>query len=160
MLIQIWPSLFWLGAMVLLLVLEAATVGLVSIWFAAGSLAGLIVSFFTPNIWIQITCFLIVSFVALIAVRPLAVRYLVPRRQATNADRVIGCEGVVLQEIDNLSAQGQVRVNGAVWTARSSDEQRVLPVDARVRVDRIEGVKLIVTPLEQPVCTGAEKKEE
>lgn len=156
---QIWPSLFWLGAAVALLALEAVTVGLVSIWFAAGSLVGLVVSFFTPNVWIQIACCLVAGFVCLIAVRPLAVRYMVPRRQATNADRVVGAQAVVIQDVDNLAAQGQVRVNGAVWSARAADGQPIL-AGAQVRVERIEGVKLLVTPLASASVAPVKKEEE
>ena len=76
----------WLGAVVLLFAVEAATVGLVSIWFGVGALAGLVTSFFTDNVWIQLTVFLVVAIVCLLAVRPLAVRYTVPKKAATNAE--------------------------------------------------------------------------
>ena len=108
------PSICWLIALIALLVLEAATVGLVSLWFAAGALCALLTSFFVDNIWVQFAVFLVVSFVCLIAIRPLARRYVNPRRVATNADRVIGAEGVVTQAIDNLRAQGQVSVSGGM----------------------------------------------
>ena len=91
------PSIAWLIALVVFCVLEAATVGLVSIWFAAGALIALFASFFTGNIWIQFAVFLAVSFLCLLAVRPMARKYITPRRQATNADRVIGAEGMVLE---------------------------------------------------------------
>lgn len=144
------PGLFWLAATVILVVVEAITVGLTSIWFAAGTLAALIVSFFTDSLLIQIGCFLAVALVSLCAVRPMVKRFMAASRQPTNADRVIGAEGVVVQSIDNLAAQGQVKVDGAVWTARSSREDTPIPMDARVRVERIEGVKLIVSPLNAP----------
>ena len=147
------PSLFWLIAAVALLAVEAITVGLTSIWFSLGSVAALIVSFFTENIWIQIGCFLAVSFLTLFGVRPAAKRFMASSRQATNADRVIGAEGVVVEAVDNLNATGQVKVVGTVWTARAVDDT-VIPLSARVRVDRIEGVKLIVTPLP---CQAAAK---
>ena len=140
------PSLFWLIAAVVLLVVEAVSVGLTSIWFSLGAVAALIVSFFTPNIWIQIGCFLAVSFLTLFGVRPAARRFMASSRQATNADRVIGAEGVVVEAVDNLNAKGQVKVNGSIWTARAQDDT-VIPPSTLVRVDRIEGVKLIVTPL-------------
>lgn len=152
------PSVFWLAAMVVLLAVEAATVGLVSIWFAAGALCAFLVSLPVKNIWVQIVVFLVISFVCMLAVRPLARKYMAPRRQATNADRAIGAEAVVTQDIDNLRAQGQVQVQGAIWTARSALEEQVIPAGAKVRVERIEGVKLIVTPL--AACPAGEKKEE
>ena len=71
-----------------------------------------------------------------------------PSQVATNADRAVGAEGIVIQAIDNRKAQGQVTVSGAVWTARSESEE-VIPQGAQVRVLRIEGVKLIVTRADQ-----------
>lgn len=153
------PSICWLIALIALLVLEAATVGLVSLWFAAGALCALLTSFFVDNIWVQFAVFLVVSFVCLIAIRPLARRYVNPRRVATNADRVIGAEGVVTQAIDNLRAQGQVSVSGAPWTARTEEGCPAVPAGSRVKVLRIEGVKLIVAPLSAPDAERAEPSE-
>lgn len=144
-------SIAWLAAVVLLFAVEAATVGLVSIWFGVGALAGLVTSFFTHNVWIQLAVFLVVAAVCLLAVRPLAVRYTAPRKAATNADRVIGAEGVVIEAIDNLAAQGQVKVRGAVWTARTAADGAVIPVGAHVQVLRIEGVRAIVALVPAPV---------
>lgn len=146
-------SILWLVALIALLVLEAATVTLVSLWFALGSLAALITSFFVDNIWVQFGVFLAVSLVTLLAIRPLARRYVTPRQVATNADQAVGAEGVVTQDIDNLNASGQVSVKGTVWTARTEDET-VIPAGTTVKVLRIEGVKLIVAPLPAAVRPG------
>ena len=140
------PSILWLAALIALVVLEAATVGLVSLWFALGSLAALITSFFIHNIWVQFGVFLVVSLVSLLVIRPLARRYVNPKQVATNADRAVGAEGVVTEAIDNLKATGQVSVKGAVWTARTEDET-VVPEGTTIKVLRIEGVKLIVAPV-------------
>lgn len=142
------PSICWLVALVALAVLEAATVTLVSLWFALGALAALITSFFVNNIWIQFAVFLVVSLATLLVIRPLARRYVTPKQVATNADRAVGAEGVVTQAIDNRNAQGQVTVSGNVWTARADPEEPI-PKGTLVRVLRIEGVKLIVTRAEQ-----------
>ena len=144
------PSICWLAALVALLALEAATVGLVSLWFAVGSLCALLTSFFVSNIWVQFAVFLAVSFLCLVIIRPLARKYADPRRESTNADRVVGAEGVVTQAIDNLKAQGQITVNGAPWTARTEEGCPAIPAGSRVRVPRIEGVKVIVSPLPVP----------
>ena len=138
------PSICWLAALVALLALEAATVGLVSLWFAVGSL---LTSFFVGNIWVQFAVFLAVSFLCLVIIRPLARKYADPRRESTNADRVVGAEGVVTQAIDNLKAQGQITVNGA---PRTEEGCPAIPAGSRVRVLRIEGVKVIVSPLPVP----------
>ena len=149
-------SLFWLIAMVLFGVLEAVTVGLTSIWFAVGALAALIAASLGAFALVQVIVFLVVSFVTLLLVWSLAQRYINGRKGPTNADRVIGREAVVTQAIDNLKGEGQVNVSGAVWTARSQEEAPI-PAGARVRVLRIEGVKVIVSPVpEGAAVSGGE----
>ena len=140
-------GLVWLIALVIFLFFEAITVSLVSIWFAAGALASLIVSFFVKNLIIQVSVFLAVSLVTLISVRPLASKYVNSRSVATNSDAVIGKVGVVTEAIDNMTAKGQVFVFGNTWTARSDDNTEI-PLKAKVKVLRIEGVKLIVSQVE------------
>lgn len=151
-------SVIWLAAIVIFAIVEGATVGLVSIWFCAGSLAAFAALLLGANIWIQFALFIAVSFAALVAVRPLAKKLLIPKRQATNADRVLDMEGVVTQAVDNLKGEGQVNLKGQVWTARSGDGQIILP-GTRVRVLRIEGVKVFVTPAAAPAPAEAHRAE-
>ena len=136
-------SIVWLVLMVLLLILEAATAGLTSIWFALGALAALIASLFGGALWLQLVWFFAVSLLTLWLTRPLALKYLNSRRVATNADRVIGAEAVVTEDIDNVAGSGAVHVDGHEWTARSGSGANIAK-GAVVRVERIEGVKLIV----------------
>ena len=147
-------SIVWLVLLIVFAVGEAVTVGLTSIWFAAGALGALITSTLTENLLIQIIVFLALSFVTLLLVRPLARKYFIPRRVATNADRIIGQEGIVTEDIDNLEAKGQVKVSGTVWSARSQRDEVPIPAGTRVRILRIEGVKVFVAPAEVP--SGAE----
>ena len=136
-------KLIWLILLILFGAGEAMTVGLTSVWFAVGALGGLLCAMAGANIWMQIGAFLLLSGVALALVRPLAKKYLAPGYSATNADRVIGADAVVTQEINNLLGQGQVTVNGQPWTARS-EQDAVIPEGTIVRVVRIEGVKVFV----------------
>lgn len=137
-------TVIWVAAMILFAALEAATVGaLVSIWFSLGALAALITSCFTPNFWVQLAVFLVVSCAAFALVRPLVKRYVNPRTQRTNADRLVGQEAIVTETIDNLASTGQASIAGQVWTARGEDNTPI-EAGARVKVLRIEGVKLIV----------------
>ncbi|MGN8967544.1 NfeD family protein [Intestinimonas sp. HCP28S3_D6] len=138
-------SLFWLIAMVLFGVLEAVTVGLTSIWFALGALGALVAAAASAPVIVQIVVFLGVSFLTLLLVRPLAQRFVNDRKVATNADRVIGREAVVTEDIDNIQGKGRVSISGADWTARAEDD-RPIPAGSTVRVLRIEGVKVIVAP--------------
>ena len=140
-------SVVWLILLILFAVVEAATVGLVSLWFAIGALVALLSTFFTANIWLQIGLFSLVSAVALVLLRPLSKKYVAPKAVPTNADRVIGQEAVVTEAIDNLTAAGAVKIFGTEWTARSATD-RPIPAGTTVLVDRIEGVKLFVTPVQ------------
>lgn len=136
-------TIFWLAAFIVFAIGEAVTVGLVSVWFAVGALAALFATALGAGLWLQIAVFLGVSALALALFKPLSSKFLKPKISATNADRVIGAAAVVTETIDNTQAQGQVRVNGQVWSARSGQDI-VIPAGTDVRVLRIEGVKVIV----------------
>ena len=115
-------SVFWLIAMVVLLVIEAVVPGLISIWFALGALAALISALFHAPIWLQIVWFVAVSVIALVLTRPLVRKYVNGRITPTNADMVIGKDAVVTEAIDNLHARGAVLLDGKTWTARMDRE--------------------------------------
>ena len=138
----------WLGLLALFLVVEAiCPVHLVSIWFAAGALAAVLVSLLHGAVWLQIIVFMAVSAILLILLWPLVRKFLNPRHVATNVDSVIGSQGYVTQTIDNDSGTGQVKLGPMEWTARSTSG-RDIPEHTLVRVDRIEGVKVFVSPAE------------
>ena len=139
-------KIVWLVLLLLFAGAEAATVGLTSIWFAAGALCALIAALLGGALWIQIALFLAVSLLCLLAVRPLARRHLNSRVEATNADRVIGEQAQVTEDIDNIHGKGAVVIRGVTWTARSEDGSPV-PAGSLVRVLRIEGVKVFVDRL-------------
>ena len=138
-------SLIWLAAVIVTAIIEGVTVGLVSIWFTAGALAALIVSLFWDSVIGQLLVFLVVSGLAMALLRPLARKYLTPKKVATNADRTVGQRVLVTEEIDGLRGTGAVKVRDLVWTAHSADD-RVIPVGTIVVVERIEGAHVIVSP--------------
>lgn len=135
---------FWVAALVVFLIVEAVTAGLVSIWFVFGSLVALICAALGAAVWLQIFWFVIVSVATLVLTRPLVKRYVDSRSVATNADRSIGRAAVVTERIDNLASTGAVKLDGVVWTARSTDDAVAIETGERVTVRAIEGVKLIV----------------
>lgn len=135
---------FWVVALVVFLIVEAVTAGLVSIWFVFGSLVALICAALGAAVWLQIFWFVIVSVATLVLTRPLVKRYVDSRSVATNADRSIGRAAVVTERIDNLAAAGAVKLDGVMWTARSTDDAVAIETGERVTVRAIEGVKLIV----------------
>ena len=144
-----WAAICWLVLTVLFLLAEAVTVTVISLWFAAGALAAMVMALVGGGIWLQVLTFLVVSAVALTALRPLTRKYLTPKLTATNIDSVIGAVGIVTAEIDNIAAAGQVKLNGMEWSARSTSGD-IIPAGTKIRVDKIEGVKVFVTPAEIP----------
>ena len=138
-------TVFWLIAMVALLVIEGIVPGLVSIWFAAGALVALLLSLLNAPLWLQVLLFLLVSLALLVLTRPLAKKYVNSRVTPTNADRIIGKDCVVTEEIDNLRGVGAVSVDGKTWSARMESVDGTAPKGAVVKALRIEGVRLIVT---------------
>ena len=142
-----WYALLWFILMVVFIVAEVATVGLVSVWFAIGALAATVVAFLGGDLWLQAVVFAAVSGVFLALLRPFAKKFFQPRLTKTNVDAVIGANGVVCEEIDNLRACGRVKLDAMEWSARSTGSETI-PAGTIVRVDRVEGVKLFVTPAE------------
>ena len=140
-----WAAILWLVLMVMFLLLEAGTVAVVSLWFAAGSLAAMIVSFLGGAFWLQVAVFLATAGVLLAALRPLVRKYFTPKLTKTNVDSVIGSTGLVTVAIDNVSAVGQVKLGAMYWTARSTSGL-VIPEGTLAQVDRVEGVKVFVSP--------------
>lgn len=133
----------WLAALIVFIIIEASSVMLVSVWFVIGSLVALIATLLGAPLWLQIVLFLTVSVGLLLSLRPLLRKFYTPKKIQTNAPANIGKLAVVTERIDNLRAEGAVKLSGLVWTARSVDGSSV-EVGRVVRVVRIEGVKLIV----------------
>lgn len=113
----------WLILLIIFAGVEGITAGLVSVWFCAGSLVALIATWLGAGLPVQIALFVVVSLVAMALVRPMARKWVQPKLVKTNADRILGQEAVVLEEIDNLRGIGQVKVGGAIWTARSTQDE-------------------------------------
>lgn len=136
--------LFWLIILVLMLVIEIATLGLTTIWFAGGALIAFVLSLFNVPFVVQLLVFLVVSLLLLIFTRPIAVKYFNKDRAKTNVESMIGRQAIVVSEIDNLQGIGRVTVGGQEWTARTSQEGITLKEGTVVVVKEVKGVKLIV----------------
>ncbi len=145
---QMVLKLIWAALLVLFAIGEAVTVGLTSLWFAAGALAALICALLDGPLWLQIAFFIVVSALCLLAARPLAHKYLNTRVEPTNADRIIGAQATVTEQIDNLQGRGAVRIGGMTWSARS-EHGACIPAGTLVRVLRIEGVKVYVEQVKE-----------
>lgn len=141
-------SVCWLGLTVILLVIELATLGLTTIWFAGGAAAAFTASILGAGLMVQIIVFLAVSILLLVFTRPFAAKYINRNRVKTNVDSLIGQRAVVTQDIDNLAATGEARVAGKVWMARTEKDSEKIASGATVTILGVNGVKLIVTEKE------------
>lgn len=135
----------WIIAFIVLIFIELITVNLVSIWFAIGSIAAYITTFFTDNFMIQLIVFVIVSIISLLAMKPLTKKIRNKKYEPTNLDRVIGKEGVVTKDISK-NTYGEVKVSGSIWTATS---KKAISKGTQVKVLKIDGVKLLVEEVKE-----------
>ena len=142
-------NLIWLGLFILLLVIEIITVGLTTIWFAAGALAALAANVLGADLIIQIIIFLAVSVVLLIFTRPWAEKHLNRKRVRTNYEREIGKVIRITEKVDNLDQTGKSVVDGQEWTVRSRNDSDIFEAGALARVVAVSGVKLIVEKCEE-----------
>ena len=147
-----WAAIGWLIAMVVFLMIESSTVVLISIWFAIGSVAAAVTGLLGGSFLLQLTVFLVVSAVLLLLLRPLVRKYVRPKITPTNVASVIGSTGLVTVAIDNVVPTGQVKLGAMVWTARSTSGDPI-PQGTLVRADRIEGVKVFVSPVRETVSS-------
>lgn len=133
----------WVAVIIIGVAVEAFTLDLSAIWFAVGGVAALIAASVGLGVPTQLVIFVLFSAALLILIRPFCRRFLMTKKEATNADRIIGEMAVVTETINHLNETGAVKVCGTVWSARSADDS-VIPVNTTVRVVDIRGVKAVV----------------
>ena len=143
--------LVWVVLLVAFVVIEVATMGLTTLWFAGGALVAVILAALNLPSYVQIAAFIVVSLVLIIFTRPIAVRYFNVDRVKTNAESIVGKKAIVTGKIDNLNTMGQVTVNGMEWTARSVSDDVTIEEGAVVYIVAISGVKLIVEERKEEV---------
>ena len=134
----------WLILLIVFLIVEFATMGLTTIWFAVGAVVATLLALVHAPLWLQIIAFLIVSGVTLVFTRPIAVKYFNRDRVRTNVESLVGREAIVVSEIDNLQGIGRVTVGGQEWSARTAQNGITLAVGTVGIVKAIDGVKLII----------------
>lgn len=136
-------TILWVIILIIMIVAELMTLGLTTIWFAGGAIAGLIAAAAGANVYIQIILFIVVSIILMLAIRPWARKHFNHGREKTNAQSLIGQTGIVIEAIDNVRAEGRVTIRGMEWAARNVVDEPIAK-DAQVKVLKISGVKLIV----------------
>lgn len=145
---NIW-AIIWLVLIVVFFVMEAATVQLISTWFAVGSLAAMIVALLGGELWLQILVFLTVSCVLLALLWPMVRKHLKPKLVATNADALVGRVCAVTEDIDPMEG-GRVKLGDVTWSARTETEEPI-PAGSHVKILRIQGAKVIVEAVKKEV---------
>lgn len=133
----------WIVVAVVMLIIEASTMGLTTIWFAGGALAAMIASFITDSFLIQLLVFAVISLVLVYFTRPLAVKKINMKAVKTNVDAVIGEKGIAQSDI-KVNEKGTVRADNKIWTAVLAEGSPEISEGDIVIVEKIEGVKLIV----------------
>lgn len=141
---EISMPFIWIIIAVVLGIIEAATVSLISVWFAVGAVAAIIPAYFAAPLWVQILVFLVVSAICFAFTRRFFKDVIKVKKQPTNADSIIGTDGIVTAEINNLEGSGKVYISGLTWTARSVDGSEI-PEGAVVTAKEIKGATLFVT---------------
>ncbi len=144
--INVSMIVIWLAVALVMLIIEALTVGLATIWFAAGALVALLAALLDFSIAVQIVLFLAVSICLLVFTRKIFVEKLKAGSEKTNVDALVGEKGVVVSPIHPYEV-GQVKVGGQVWSAVGKNPEETFAVDQLVKINAIEGVKLVVTPV-------------
>ncbi len=139
----------WLIGLVVFLIIEIVTLGLTTIWFAGGALVAFVASLVGAPVVVQVILFFAVSLLLLFFTRPVVQKRLNNSREKTNVSSMIGKEGRVVEAIDNFSESGRIVVNGMEWTARAVQDEVKIPVDAKVTIQEIQGVKALVIPTQE-----------
>lgn len=142
--IDIISAVIWLVSFVVFLIVEIATVSLVSVWFAGGALVAFVVNLIGFNIWVQIVAFVAGSLILLALTRPMAARFINKGLVKTNVEETVGKTVKVIENIDNINETGKVMLNGVEWMARSTEDDVPYEAGMLVTVSEVQGVKLIV----------------
>lgn len=138
-----WAPLVWLVVAIIMVVVEAASIQLMAVWFALGAVVAMVPALMGASLWTQFWVFLIVSILALVGTRPFVKKVLKMKQVRTNADSMVGRVGVVVEEIPDAGALGRVDLAGQLWSA-ISDDGGPIPVGEKVLIKSIEGVKVVV----------------
>lgn len=138
----------WIGVAVIFGIIEAVTMGLTTIWFSAGAIAACVASLLGAPVIAQVLVFLAASILLLYYTKPLAEKKLKIGSEKTNVEALAGQVGIVTENITPHNT-GQVKVNGQIWTSIADKKEEAINQGAEVRILRVEGVKLIVTPIKE-----------
>jgi membrane protein implicated in regulation of membrane protease activity len=130
----------WLILAAVLVFVEIMTFTFVFLLLAGAALAAMVLALASTSVWVQLFGFVAVAFVLYAAVLPWLRGKLKANRETVElpSQRYVGKTGTVVQAI-GPEEEGQVRVNGELWTAVSGE--RLQPGDivivTEVRVSKL-----------------------
>ena len=136
----------WLIASGVFFIIEIFTVGFLIFWLGVGALLAMLISFLTNNIIIQTAVFVISSSLLIFATKPLVNKITKKDAIPTNVYSIVGKKGIVIDDIDWFTGTGQIKSEGEIWSAKTN-EQINIPKGTEVEIESIDGVKVIVKPL-------------
>ena len=139
---------YWLIAAGIFFIAEIITTGFLVFWLSIGALLTMLVSFFTDNIAIQTTIFVLSSTILIFATKPFIKKFARTKNVKTNAFSIVGQNGIVIKDIDSINSKGQIKVDGEVWSAVGKNDINI-EKGTEIEVLEIKGVKAIVTPLKK-----------
>lgn len=137
-------EMIWLALVLILLLIEIGTLGLVTIWFMCGALAAFLAAVFGGPVWLQLLLFFVISLATLAGLRPFAKKFINEKTERTNVDSIAGKIVRVTEPVNNTAGTGRAQVDGMEWMARSVRNEETFEIDERGIVLRVEGVKLIL----------------
>lgn len=139
------PPIYWLFFLIVFLIIEILTLGLTTIWFAGGCLAAFLAALVGAILPVQLGVFAAVSVLLLVFTRPLATRYFNRNTTRTNVESLVGRIALVTEPVDNRLATGMAQLDGVAWSVRAAREGETFSVGEEVRVESVQGVKLMVS---------------
>lgn len=141
---MIFEVIIWFAIFIALIVIEAITADLLTVWFMPAALISIILAAFEVSVPIQVSVFFGISIIMFILSKTVFKKYIKARRnEKTNLDLIIGEIGIVTEDIDNIAAKGSVKLKFQIWTARSVNDTDCIKVGDKVKIIAVEGVKLI-----------------
>jgi len=136
----------WVALVIIFAIIEIFTLGLTTVWFALAALVMVFLSFLKMPLSVQILIFLVISAVLLVFTRPVAIKKFKVGKEKTNVDSLVGKHVLVTKKISEFE-KGEVKANGLIWTANSDSNTEIVE-GTKCEIIRVEGVQLIVRPLE------------
>lgn len=140
---EIW--VIWLIFSGVCFLAEIATEGFLICWLGVGGLCAMGLSFLWPtNYLVQIIVMTVVSTILILSTKKLTSKITKKDDVPTNVYSILGKKAIVSQAIDNVKGQGQIKIDGDIWSARNEDDDAVISEGDTVEIISIDGVKAMV----------------